>query len=200
MTKARLYPALSTTLLASDLNRLLADAAAHLPSLRDARGTSADGRSVLELLFGEGVQSRPQPTGLVRVLAEAYGGDEAALGEALRRLSLLCAGFLGHFGDRPVRLLRAPARINILGEHVDYVSYLPTCSLPFGSREHDMLMLYGPSEAGRVRGASMHADYAPFDFSLEGGPPAVGGVSYVAAWLSYVFGGETPAPHWANYV
>ena len=112
----------------------------------------------------------------------------------------MCAGFLEHFGDRPVRLLRAPARINILGEHVDYVSYLPTCSLPFGSREHDMLMLYGPSEAGRVRGASTHADYAPFDFSLEDGPPAAGGESYEADWLSYLFGGETPAPHWANYV
>ena len=62
--------------------------------------------------------------------------ETAALLPSLRRLSSLCASFLEHYGDGPVRLLRAPARINILGEHVDYVSYLPTCSLPFGSREH----------------------------------------------------------------
>ncbi|HEX7317590.1 MAG TPA: NTP transferase domain-containing protein [Pyrinomonadaceae bacterium] len=126
--------------------------------------------------------------------------EAAALGEVPRRLSSLCALFLELYGDRPVRILRVPARINILGEHVDYVSYLPTYSLPFGSREHDMLMLYGPSETGRVRGASRHADYAPFDFSLEAGPPARGGESYEADWLSYIFEGETPAPHWGNYV
>ena len=134
------------------------------------------------------------------MLAEVYGEHDHTLGEALRRLSSLCASFLELYGDRPVRILRAPARINILGEHVDYVSYLPTYSLPFGSREHDMLMLYGPSETGRVRGASMHADYAPFDFSLEAGPPAGGGESYEADWLSYVFEGGAPAPHWGNYV
>jgi galactokinase len=134
------------------------------------------------------------------MLAEVYGVYPAALEQALRRLSSLCASFLNLYGDGPVRLLRAPARINILGEHVDYVSYLPTYSLPFGSREHDMLMLYRPSGAGRVWGASMHADYPGFDFSLEAGPPAGGGESYEAGWLSYVFEGDTPAPHWGNYV
>lgn len=135
------------------------------------------------------------------MLAETYGErDAAALGEALRRLSSLYATFQELYGDRPVRLLRAPARINILGEHVDYVSYLPTYSLPFGSREHDMLMLYAPSEAGRVQGASMHVDYTPFTFSLGTGPTAGGGEAYEPNWLSYVFDGDTPAPHWSNYV
>lgn len=135
------------------------------------------------------------------MLAKTYGEqDTDTLGEILRRLSSLCASFQELYGDRPVRLMRAPARINILGEHVDYVSYLPTYSLPFGSREHDMLMLYGPSETGRVRGASLHVDYGPFDFSLHGGPTAGDGKSYEADWLRYVFEGATPAPHWSNYV
>ena len=187
-------------MLASDLKKFLSDAAALLPSLPALRPAPADDYSVLGQLFGEGTRGRPLPAGFVHMLAETYGENPAALGEALQRLSSLCATFLELYGDAHVRLLRAPARINILGEHVDYVSYLPTCSLPFGSREHDMLMLYGPSEAGRVRGASMHADYATFDFSLEAGPTAGGGESYEADWLSYVFGSETPAPHWANYV
>ena len=120
--------------------------------------------------------------------------------KSLHRLGALCASFLEAYGDGPVRLLRAPARINILGEHVDYVSYLPTYSLPFGSREHDMLMMYRPAGTGRVRGASRHAEFAPFDFSLEEGPPPGGGRGYEAEWLSYVFKGESPAPHWGNYV
>ena len=70
-----------------------------------------------------------------------YGASEETLGSQLRRLTSVCDRFLELYGDGPVNVLRAPARINILGEHVDYVSYLPTYSLPFGSREHDMLML-----------------------------------------------------------
>ena len=142
-----------------------------------------------------------QPVGLISMLAEVYGEHHlTVLGEVLRRLNSLCTSFLELYGDGPVRLLRAPARINILGEHVDYVSYVPTCSLPFGSREHDMLMLYGPSFTGQVRGASMHVEYAPFDFSLEAGPATGGGETYETDWLSYVFEGDTPPPHWSNYV
>ena len=155
---------------------------------------------MLEQLFGVGDELRPHAAALSRMLAETYGEDGVTLVEALGRLSSLCARYLGLYGDGPVGLLRAPARINILGEHVDYVSYLPTSSLPFGSREHDMLMLYGPCETGRVRGASIHADYPRFEFSLAEGPPASGAESYEDDWLAYVFGGETPAPHWANYV
>ena len=48
------------------------------------------------------------------------------------------------YGEGGASILRAPARINILGEHVDYVSYLPTASLPFGSHEHAMTMMFRP--------------------------------------------------------
>src|ERR1051326_9226499 len=58
--------------------------------------------------------------------------------DAGRRLSRLCSLFLDRYGDGPGSLLRAPARIDVLGEHIDYVSYLPTASLTFGSREHDV--------------------------------------------------------------
>ncbi|HYJ45274.1 MAG TPA: galactokinase family protein, partial [Pyrinomonadaceae bacterium] len=85
------------------------------------------------------------------LLRETYGSDERRLGNLLHRLAFLCDSFLRTYGDGPVTLLRAPARINILGEHVDYVSYLPTSSLPFGSREHDMLMLFRPAPTDRVR-------------------------------------------------
>ena len=109
------------------------------------------------------------------------------------RLALARAKFTAHYGPGEVRLLRAPARINIIGEHVDYVSYLPTASLPFGSQEHEMLMLFRPLAGGRVRGVSSHAAYEPFEFELE--KESGGG-----EWASWVFNRPAPRPHWSNYV
>src|SRR5215510_8554426 len=88
--------------------------------------------------------------------------DKNRLSAALRRFKEL-------YGDGEVSVLRAPARINILGEHVDYVSYLPTASLPFGSREHEMLMLFRATDDGQVRGASTLEKFPPFSFALDEG-------------------------------
>ncbi len=96
-----------------------------------------------------------------------------------------------------MNVLRAPARINILGEHVDYVSYLPTASLPFGSREHEMTMLFRASDDGELRGASMLERFPPFSFAL--GEEAVEDQSK-QGWESFVFNRPAPAPHWGNYV
>ncbi|MCI0524450.1 MAG: hypothetical protein L0Y75_04220, partial [Acidobacteria bacterium] len=97
-------------------------------------------------------------------------------------------------------VLRAPARINILGEHVDYVSYLPTASLPFGSREHEMLMLFraAPDGAGRqVRGGSTLEKFPPFSFTIDHD----GFEDHTKrTWESFVFNRPAPAPHWSNYV
>ncbi|MDX2042358.1 MAG: galactokinase family protein [Acidobacteriota bacterium] len=100
------------------------------------------------------------------------------------------------YGEGGVSVLRAPARINILGEHVDYVSYLPTTSLPFGSHEHAMTMVVRPNENGKVRGVSMNEFFAPFEFSLCDIQPPNGEPS----WEEFVFNRPVPAPHWSNYV
>ncbi len=101
------------------------------------------------------------------------------------------------YGDGGVSILHAPARINILGEHVDYVSYLPTASLPFGSREHGMLMAFRANGDGEMRGASMDERFAPFGFALN----EVGVVaSDEQGWEELVFNRPVPAPHWNNYV
>jgi galactokinase len=95
------------------------------------------------------------------------------------------------YGDDPHGLLRAPARINVLGEHVDYVSYLPTASLFFGSGEHEMLMAFRATDQPQVRGASTNADFEPFTFTLTEVPGA--------DWDAWVCE-QKPAPHWSNYV
>lgn len=107
------------------------------------------------------------------------------LAEARRRFQSL-------YGEGDIRILRAPARINIIGEHVDYVSYLPTASLPFGSREHEMLILFRPTDDRVVQGASRHEIYAPFEFALS---DEFAGDD----WTSLVFNRPAPEPHWSNY-
>lgn len=114
--------------------------------------------------------------------------DLATRLDAARRL------FAELYGSGPAQVRRAPARVNILGEHVDYVSYLPTAALPFGSREHDMLMLFRANNDGHVRGASTLTGCEPFDFGLSDEPLDE------REWSSYLFSRPTPAPHWSNYV
>jgi galactokinase len=122
-------------------------------------------------------------------------GDEgeAARGKLLR-LGAAARLFAELYGDGAVGVWRAPARVNILGEHVDYVSWLPTAALPFASREHGMLMLCRANEGGRVRGASTLAACEPFEIEVGDGLPGAGD------WTARLYARPTPAPHWSNYV
>ena len=140
------------------------------------------------------------PRSLIFLLHRMYGANVETLKGQLRRLTSMCSLFVKLYGDGPVSIMRAPARINILGEHIDYVSYLPTESLPFGSREHDMLILYRGSASDRVRGASTLDAYAPFSFTLAEGPPVSTSANAEADWLSYLYDRPAESPHWSNYV
>jgi galactokinase len=114
-----------------------------------------------------------------------------------KKIEALLRRFRRLYGEGGVSVLRAPARINILGEHVDYVSYLPTASLPFGSHEHGMWMAFRANDVGEVRGASTNDRFAPFGFALTEIETAVGGGR---SWEEVVFNRPIPAPHWSNYV
>lgn len=56
---------------------------------------------------------------LWRAWASVYGGGPGLPGERAQLLRSVCRRFLERFGDRPVRVYRAPARINLRGMHVD---------------------------------------------------------------------------------
>jgi len=116
------------------------------------------------------------------------------------RLARLSNSFLQNYGDGEVILLRAPARINILGEHIDYVSYLPTASLTFGSRERDALMLYRTSSEARVQSSSTSPGYESSSFSLSEDHPPHFGQDVAAEWLAFLTQHGTPEPHWQNYI
>jgi galactokinase/CTP:molybdopterin cytidylyltransferase MocA len=124
--------------------------------------------------------------------------SDSELGRNAARLTTLCNLFFEHYGDGPVSLLRAPARMGVLGEHIDYVSYLPTASLTFGSRERDAWMLYRKSPEPVVRCVSTSAKFGPSAFQIIRIPEF--GSDIEAEWLDLLFTYGTPTPHWQNYI
>ncbi len=121
--------------------------------------------------------------------------------QRISRVRALATRFLAEFGDQEVELLRAPGRINILGEHVDYVSYLPTASIPCVSEEYDMLMLVAASLKGRVCGHSLLSGMSPFTFSLTDLPTRGSpGEDTEHAWERILAKEGPPPHHWSNYV
>jgi N-acetylgalactosamine kinase len=137
---------------------------------------------------------------LASLLTQTYGGDESTLKSQLNRIDRLCSLFLDLYGDGPVALLRVPARINIIGEHVDYVSYLPTSSLTFGSREHDMMMFIRPLGSTQIQGASTLEGCLPFRFDFSDASQRCPEGFDESHWISFVFSRSVPTPHWSNYV
>ncbi len=133
---------------------------------------------------------------ILELVGETYG--EGATRKILR-LRELCLSFIETYGDGPLMVLSAPARINLLGEHVDYVGYIPTASLTFGSREHDMVVLFRPSNDDLVRGLTTLRDYTPFSFRLRDGLGLGDGVDVGQDWEKVLFSRPAPAAHWGNY-
>lgn len=160
--------------------------------------------TLLDALFSDdsGLATREERA-LFYLFSGTYGGDEERLRARLRHFAAQCVRFVELYGPGgDVRVLRAPARITVLGEHVDYVSYLPTESLTLASREHDMVMIYRAGVDARVRGASTNGDYDAFDFSIDDDLREIAERRQIDArsWDAYVYQRPTPAPHWGNYV
>src|ERR1044071_5717369 len=151
------------------------------------RQTRSDGNELPLLDYLLEARNCPQALNersLLFLFKRIYGTHDELIRDKLTRLDNLCGLFLKLYGDGPLRLLRAPARINVLGEHIDYVSYIPTASLSFGSRERDMLMMYRPSETGRVCAASTSPAYPMVAFTLNQGPSIPVDGSTEDNWLS----------------
>ena len=135
---------------------------------------------------------------IILTLSNLMNAGDAELERRAARLRSLGNLFLEHYGDGPVSLLRAPARMGVLGEHIDYVSYLPTASLTFGSHERDAWMLYRKSPEPVVRCVSSSPKFEPSSFSILDIPELTGDIE--AEWLDFLFTYGTPTPHWQNYL
>ncbi|CAG2120216.1 unnamed protein product, partial [Medioppia subpectinata] len=62
------------------------------------------------------------------------------------RIQRLVKRFEDKFGDKPVFLVRVPGRVNIIGEHIDYVGY---SVLPMALKQ-DIVMAVSVNSTGRI--------------------------------------------------
>src|ERR1041384_2502466 len=131
-------------------------------------------------------------------LRNVVAAGDSPLERRTTRLTTLTNLFLKQYGDGPVSLLRAPARMGVLGEHIDYVSYLPTASLTFGSRERDAWMMYRKSHGPVVRCASTSSRFESSSFEILSVPECSGAIE--PEWLEFLFTHGIPKPHWQNYI
>ena len=160
------------------------------------------GVALIDYMAGRRTSASPYVLALLQTLRRVYGAGVARSRRQVDRYAQAVERFAECFGPGNLLLGRAPARINIFGEHVDYVKYLPTEVLPFASREHDMLILFRPTEERVVRGRTTLEGCEPATFALpdgpEGTPPPEEDLE--AQWLSYLREVGTPEKHWINYV
>ena len=88
--------------------------------------------------------------------------------------------FTRQFGAAPTHIVRAPGRINLIGEHIDY-HLLPVLPMAI---DREIRLLFRPRDDGIVRAATLADDLSSTVFAIsEAITPAAGG-----AWSNYVRG------------
>jgi len=129
------------------------------------------------------------------------GGDEPKLvRHQINRYLKLATKFQELYGDGSITIIRAPARINIIGEHIDYIEYFQTRVLPFGSREYDMLMAMRQRDDDCIRAATTAEGLEANEFCISDFPKDVQYQNRDEYWLEYLNTLGIPETNWANYV
>jgi galactokinase len=108
----------------------------------------------------EEVRNADRPVPLFKDLGEVYPAD-GVLREG-KRWDTLASNFKERYGAAPSHVVRAPGRVNILGEHVDY-SLFPV--LP-AAIEQDILIALRVRDDNTVRVANTQASFKPAEFTL----------------------------------
>ncbi|EJD07056.1 galactokinase gal [Fomitiporia mediterranea MF3/22] len=107
------------------------------------------------------------------------------------RYNALAEEFESHFGKRPTYIVRAPGRVNLIGDHIDYCLFgvLPAAI------ESDILMAVGPrdvDDAGRVTVQNKDSKYTRQTFApvrVAGGDWSLDIDKTQLRWESYVKAG-----------
>lgn len=136
------------------------------------------------------------------VLCEIYGADRENLQERAVLAKQTLDAFGARFGDVPVRLFRAPGRINLRGMHVDtHGGYLNLMT-----HQREILLAAAPTATGENILANVDPDFSevPFDFGEE-----FRGVDCDADWWDVIASpsvssrpqqrSATTATAWSNY-
>ncbi len=96
-------------------------------------------------------------------LGEVYGPGEAALAQACERLFVVLHRYVDTFGDdQPVVVVRAPGRVNLIGEHTDY-NGLPVLPMAI---TRDVLMVAGAAADASVHATNVDRNYTERSFAI----------------------------------
>ncbi|MEE2747993.1 MAG: hypothetical protein VX473_05965 [Candidatus Thermoplasmatota archaeon] len=101
--------------------------------------------------------------------------------------------FRSTFGESPHFELDVPARICVFGDHSDYVPWLSSNIVTFGSSEQRMRAYISPRSDGLVKVATSLEGCEDSEFSIQD-------VEIVGDWLEALNTGDVPQAHWSNYV
>ena len=134
---------------------------------------------------------------LRRVLERTYGRD--ALPERLLLFRRVIARFLERFGDRPVRMFRAPGRINLRGMHVDtHGGYLNLMT-----HQREVVAAVSPASDDTVNLANLDPDLDEVFFRIEN---EISDALFRLPWLEFIThprvreAVDAKRGHWGNYV
>ncbi|PIU75429.1 MAG: hypothetical protein COS76_00835 [Candidatus Portnoybacteria bacterium CG06_land_8_20_14_3_00_39_12] len=113
-----------------------------------------------------------------------------------QQLGLLQKEFEKLYGKGKVFFAISPARINIIGEHIDYIEYFKTAVLPFASKEHYMLLAFRKRNDQKVRCASLSPGFSSAEFSLKDFKAS----HKRASWEDCLTLTTPCKPCWTNYI
>ncbi|MFP4499735.1 MAG: galactokinase family protein [Candidatus Hydrogenedentota bacterium] len=138
------------------------------------------------------VLTRPEPA-VREHLRACYGADEAVIAARCDLLRRVLARFVSRFGDRPVRVFRAPARINLRGMHVDtHGGYL---NLMTHQRETVVVAAQAVAGVCTFVNAEDAFPEVTFDLAALMADPAFGG-----DWPDFLERCKAPVPGWGAYL
>ena len=116
---------------------------------------------------------------LTPALISAYGDNSDLIDEAFSRLESLLNRFCSAFPDSPdVIVVRAPGRVNLIGEHTDY-NGLPVMPMAIS---RDMLIAAGSSGSREIRVTNTIRSFKDRVFCIERHIPPFAGNN----WGNYV--------------
>ncbi len=129
---------------------------------------------------------------LLSVLTGHYGSGEHLLQDRSRLYNELISSALEQWGDREVLLVRVPARVNLMGVHVDHRGGF--CNYVTFARE--TLLLAAPREDRRICAFNVDPQYASVEFTIDEELPN----EQLGDWMRFISALQLEKGHWGNYL
>ena len=129
---------------------------------------------------------------LASYLTGHYGSGQPLLRDRLRRYRKLTSFALERWGDREILPIRVPARVNLMGVHVDHRGGF--CNYVTFARE--TLVLAAPRGDSKVCAYNVDAQYPDVEFSIEEELPE----HRRGDWMRFINDLSLEKGHWGNYL